>query len=55
MKAEGFASLAEAPEWWLMLIILYDRLKLIKIALSDMQSKVYLLRKQDLRLAVLQK
>lgn len=55
MEAEGFSSLAEAPEWWLTLAVLHEHFKLINFVLADMQGKLCLLERQDLRLEVLRK
>lgn len=50
MESESFAILGEAPGWC---ATLDKRFKLIEIALSDSQSKLYLLEQQDPHLDVL--
>jgi hypothetical protein len=45
--ADEFVSIADAPEWWLLLAILSEHFKMVKEALASLQGSVYLLEQNN--------
>jgi hypothetical protein len=51
--ADEFVSIADAPEWWLLLVILSEHFKIEKEALAFLQGSVYLLEQNIQRIKTL--
>jgi hypothetical protein len=51
--ADKFVSIADAPEWWLLLAILSEHIKMVKKALAFLHDSVYLLEQNNQRIKTL--
>jgi hypothetical protein len=52
-NADEFVSIADAPEWWLLLAVLSEHFKMVKEALASLQGSVYFLGQNNLRIKTL--
>jgi hypothetical protein len=51
--ADEFVSIADAPEWWLLLAIFSEHFKMVKEALASLQGSVYLFEQNNQRIKTL--
>jgi hypothetical protein len=52
-NADEFVSIADAPEWWLLLAILSEHFKMVREAFASLQGSVYLLEQNNQRIKTL--